>query len=66
VLCLLTTRHLYPNLLRGIKMKSIPKRKNPMIIVAASGLLSITMGATNAYAVPEVAAEMTDGDVKTI
>ena len=43
-------------------MTSIPKRKNPMIIVAASGLLSMTMGATNAYAV-EAAPEMTDVDV---
>ena len=34
-----------------------------MIIVAASGLLSITMGATNAYAVGEVATEMTDVDI---
>ena len=44
-------------------MKNMPKRKNPMIIVAASGLLSITLGATNAYAVSEVTPEMTDVDV---
>ena len=44
-------------------MKSIPKRKNPIIIAAASGLLSMTMGATNAYAVSEVTPEMTDVDV---
>jgi hypothetical protein len=44
-------------------MKSIPKRKNPMIIVAASGLLSMTMGATNAYAVQEATAEMSDADI---
>ena len=31
-------------------MKSIPKRKNPIIFAAASGLLSMTMGATPAYA----------------
>ena len=61
--CLFTTRHLYPNLLRKIKMKSIPKRKNPIIVAAASGLLSMTMGATNAYAVSEVTPEMTDVDV---
>ncbi len=42
-------------------MKSIPKRKNPMIIVAASGLLSMTMGATNAYAV-EAAQDTTEAD----
>ncbi|WP_243221141.1 porin [Methylobacter sp. S3L5C] len=44
-------------------MKNIPKRKNPMIIVAAGGLLSITMGATNAYAIQEATAEMSDADV---
>ena len=44
-------------------MKYIPKRKNPMFIVAASGLLSMTIGATSAYATPEVAPEMTDVDV---
>jgi hypothetical protein len=37
--------------------------RKPIIIAAASGLLSITMGATNAYAASEVAAEMTDIDV---
>ena len=36
-------------------MKRIPKRKNPIIFAAASGLLSITMGATPAYAVGEMA-----------
>ena len=40
-------------------MKSIPKRKNPIIFAAAGGLLSITMGATTSYA----ADEMTDIDV---
>jgi len=40
-------------------MKSIPKRKNPIIFAAASGLLSMTMGATPAYA----AGELTDSDV---
>ncbi len=44
-------------------MKKIPKRKNPMIIVAASGLLSMTIGATNAYAIQEATAEMSDVDV---
>jgi hypothetical protein len=44
-------------------MKSIPKRKNPIIVAAASGLLSMTMGATNAYAGSEVTPEMTDVDV---
>ena len=40
-------------------MKSIPKRKNPIIFAAASGLLSIAMGATNSFAADEV----TDIDV---
>ncbi len=44
-------------------MKNTPKRKNPMIIVAASGLLSMTIGATNAYAIQEATAEMSDVDV---
>ena len=44
-------------------MKRIPKRKNPMIIVAASGLLSMTMGASNAYAASETATEMSDVDI---
>jgi hypothetical protein len=44
-------------------MKSIPKRKNPMIIVAAGGLLSITMGATPAYAAPGMVASLTDYDI---
>ena len=37
--CLLTTRCLYSNLSKATKMKSIPKRKNPIILAAASGLL---------------------------
>ena len=40
-------------------MKSMPKRKNPIIFAAASGLLYITIGATPAHA----AGEMTDIDV---
>ena len=44
-------------------MKSIPKRKNSMIIVAAGGLLSLTMGATTSYAASENAAEMTNVDI---
>jgi hypothetical protein len=34
----------------GTKMISMPKRKNPIIFAAASGLLSITIGTTPAYA----------------
>ncbi|HEY5139165.1 MAG TPA: hypothetical protein VIJ25_07610, partial [Methylococcales bacterium] len=44
-------------------MKSIPKRKNPIIFAAASGLLSMTLGATISYAAPENAAEMTNVDI---
>ena len=44
-------------------MKTIPKRKNPMIIAAAGGLLSMTLGATTSYAAPENAAEMTNVDI---
>jgi Putative beta-barrel porin-2, OmpL-like. bbp2 len=44
-------------------MKSIPKRKNPMIIVAAGGLLSITMGATTSYAAPGMVAALTKYDI---
>jgi len=44
-------------------MKSIPKRKNPIIFVAASGLLSIAMGATTSYAAPGMVAELTDFDI---
>ena len=44
-------------------MKSIPKRKNPMIIVAAGGLLSITMSAAPAYAAPGMVAALTDYDI---
>ena len=44
-------------------MKSTPKRKNPIIFAAASGLLSMTLGATTSYAAPENAAEMTTVDI---
>jgi hypothetical protein len=44
-------------------MKSMPKRNNPIIFVAASGLLSIAMGTNNSYAAPENAAEMTNVDI---
>ena len=44
-------------------MNSIPKRKNPIIIAAAGGLLSITIGATNAYAVSETTADTTEADI---
>ena len=41
-------------------MKSIPKRKNPIIFAAASGLLSMTLGS---YAAPENAVKMTNVDI---
>ena len=44
-------------------MKSIPKRKFPMIIAAAGGLLSITMNATPALAVPGAVAALSGYDV---
>jgi hypothetical protein len=44
-------------------MKNTPKLKNPMIIAAASGLLSLTIGATPAFALQEATPEMTDVDV---
>jgi len=44
-------------------MNSIPKRKNPMIIAAAGGLLSITMGATTSYAASGMVASLTDFDI---
>ncbi|MDD5631271.1 MAG: hypothetical protein PHI13_04480, partial [Methylococcales bacterium] len=44
-------------------MKYIPKRNNPMFMVAASGLLSMTIGATSAYATPEVAPEPSEVDI---
>jgi len=44
-------------------MKSIPKRKNTIIFAAASGLLSITMGATTSYAAPGAVAALTDFDI---
>jgi hypothetical protein len=44
-------------------MKSIPKRKIPIIIVAAGGLLSITMSAAPAYAAPGMVAALTDFDI---
>ena len=53
----------YPNILRGIKMNSIPKRKHPMIIAAASGLLSMTMGVTPALAAPGAITGLSGFDV---
>ncbi len=44
-------------------MTSIPKRKNPMIIVAASGLLSMTMGVTTSHAAPGMVSSLTNFDV---
>jgi hypothetical protein len=44
-------------------MKSMPKRKKPIIFAAASGLLSITMGATTSYAAPGMVASTTDFDI---
>ncbi len=44
-------------------MTSIPKRKKPMIIVAASGLLSMTMGITTSYAAPGMVTSLTDFDI---
>jgi hypothetical protein len=38
----------------------IPKRKNPIIFAAASGLLSMTLGS---YAAPENAVKMTNVDI---
>ena len=46
-------------------MKFIPKRKNPMIMAAASGLLSITLGTPNAFAASETAAEPTEAELET-
>ncbi len=37
-------------LLRGIKMKQLSKRNNPIIIAAASGLLSLTVGIASVHA----------------
>ena len=44
-------------------MKSIPKRKHPMIIAAAGGLLSMTMSVTPAQAVPGAVAALSGYDV---
>ena len=44
-------------------MKSIPKRKYPMMIAAASGLLSISMSTTPALAAPGAVAALTGFDV---
>ena len=52
----------YSNILREIKMKSIPKRKLPLII-AAGGLLSMTIATTPAIAAPGAVAALTGYDV---
>lgn len=44
-------------------MKSIPKRKHPMIIAAAGGLLSMTMSVPPAQAVPGAVAALSGYDV---
>ncbi len=44
-------------------MKSIPKRKHPMIIAAAGSLLSMTMGVTPAQAAPGAVAGLTGFDI---
>ena len=44
-------------------MKSMPKRKNPIIFAAASGLLSISMGASTSFAAPGMVASTTDFDI---
>ena len=44
-------------------MKSIPKRKYPMMIAAASGLLSMSMSTTPALAAPGAVAALTGFDV---
>lgn len=44
-------------------MKNMPKRKYPIIFVAASGLLSISMGVTNAYAASETAQDISETDL---
>jgi hypothetical protein len=44
-------------------MKSIQNRKKKIIFAAASGLLSITVGGTNAYAGPGMIQSLTDFDI---